>query len=96
MFRRLLNDKSKLVPCLATALVNLFKLGNTSPFKILKKSTIKKIKDFLINKNIPATFHDNLLTFHDSNKKFELKEQHLKIIFIINSMMIISIYRIGN
>ena len=33
-----------------------------------------------INKTIPVTLHDNLLTFRDTNKQFELKGELLKMI----------------
>ena len=32
------------------------------------------------NKTIPVTLHDNLLTFRDTNKQFELKGELLKMI----------------
>ena len=34
----------------------------------------------LINKSIPITLHNNLLTFRDTNKQFELKGDILEII----------------
>ena len=53
---------------------------NTSQFKIVKVSSSSRVKDLLINNSIPITLHDNLLTFRDTSKKFELKGDLSKMI----------------
>ena len=53
---------------------------NTSQFKPVKDSTSNRVDDLKTNKTIPVTLHDNLLTFHDTNKEFELKGELLKMI----------------
>ena len=52
----------------------------TSQFKILKDHNSNKVNDLLIHNSIPITLHDNLLTFRDTNKVFELKGDLLKMI----------------
>ena len=53
---------------------------NSTQFKLLKDSTSNRINDLLIRKSIPVTSQDNLLTFHDTGKVFELKGDLLKMI----------------
>ena len=53
---------------------------NASQFKLVKASNLNRVKDLIINKTIPITLHDNLLTFRDTNKVFELKGDLLKMI----------------
>ena len=44
---------------------------HTSQFKLVKD--MNRINDLLKNKTIPVTLFDNLLTFRDTDKKFELQ-----------------------
>ena len=53
---------------------------NTSQFKLVKDSISNRVIDLKINQTIPVTLHDNLLTFRDTNKQFELKGELLKMI----------------
>ena len=41
---------------------------------------MSRVNDFLINETIPVTLHDNLLNFRDTDKKFELQGDLLKLI----------------
>ena len=52
---------------------------NSSHFKIVKVSNSNRVKDLKINKTIPITLHDNLLTFSDNIKQFELNGDLLKL-----------------
>ena len=52
---------------------------NSSQFKVVKDPSSNRVND-LIRSTIPITSHDNLLTFRDSNKVFELKGDLLKMI----------------
>ena len=54
---------------------------NSTQFKLAKDSSSNRVNDLKINKTIPVTLHDNLLTFRDTNKVFELKGELLKMIF---------------
>ena len=43
---------------------------NTSQFKLVKAHNSNRVKDLLINKSIPITLHDTLLTFRDPMNNF--------------------------
>ena len=53
---------------------------NTTQFKLVKDSTSDRVNDLKINNSIPTTLYNNLLTFRDTGKEFELKEDLLKMI----------------
>ena len=53
---------------------------NSSQFKLVKDPNSNRVNDLLIHNTIPITLHDNLLTFRDTCKEFELKEDLLKMI----------------
>ena len=53
---------------------------NTTQFKLAKYYTSNKVIDLLIQNSIPITLHDNLLTFRDTNKQFELNGDLLEMI----------------
>ena len=53
---------------------------NTTQFKLIKDSSSNRVNDLKINNSIPITLHNNLLTFRDTNKQFELKGDLLKMI----------------
>ena len=52
---------------------------NSTQFKLVKDSNSNRVNDLLIHKTIPITLHDNLLTFRDSGKVFELEAELLKM-----------------
>ena len=53
---------------------------NVSQFNLVKDSSSNRVNDFLKSKTIPVILNGNLLTFSDTNKQFELKEDLLKMI----------------
>ena len=53
---------------------------NSSQFKLVKDPNLNRVNDLLIHNTIPITLHDNLLTFRDTGKEFELKGDLLKMI----------------
>ena len=53
---------------------------NTTQFKLIKDSSSNRVNDLKINNSIPIVLHNNLLTFRDTNKQFELKGDLLKMI----------------
>ena len=53
---------------------------HTSQFKLIKDPNSNRVNDLLINKTIPITLYNNLLTFRDTNKQFELQGDFLKMI----------------
>ena len=48
--------------------------------KLVKDSKSNRVNDLLIHNSIPVTLSDNLLTFRDGGKIFELKVDLLKMI----------------
>ena len=55
-------------------------LENSSQCKLVKDSSSKRVTDLEIHNSKPITLHDNLLTFRDTNKVFELKRDLLEMI----------------
>ena len=53
---------------------------NTTQYKLVKDSNSSRVNDLKINNSIPITLHNNLLTFRDTGKEFELKGDLLKMI----------------
>ena len=76
----ILNDRGKITSYFLSPLSKITNPENTSQYKLVKDSSSKRVNDLLIHKTIPNTLHYNLLTFRDSNKKFELKGVLLKMI----------------
>ena len=75
----ILDDSGILAIYLMCPLSKITNPENTSQFKLVKDSSSKRVNDLLIHNTIPITLHDNLLTFRDSNKQFELKGDLLKM-----------------
>ena len=53
---------------------------NASQYKLLKDSNSNRVNDLKINKTIPITLYNSMLSFRDSGKVFELKGDLLKMI----------------
>ena len=70
----IMNDRGIIASYLISTLSKLTNPENTSQFKLVKDSTSNRGNDLLIHNTIPITLHDNLLSFRDTNKVFELKE----------------------
>ena len=56
----LMNDKGVVAPYLAFSLLNLYKPGNTSQFRLIKDPNSTRMNDFLINGCIPVTLYSNM------------------------------------
>ena len=76
----IMNDRGIISSYLLSPLAKITNPENTTQFKLVKDSSSKRVNDLLIHNTIPITLHDNLLTFHDTNKVFELKGDLLKMI----------------
>ena len=61
-------------------LSKITKPENTSQFNLVKACLSNRVNDLLIKNTIPIILHDNLLTFRDTGKVFELKGDHLKMV----------------
>ena len=92
---------------LATYLMSpLSKITNpeiTSQFNLVKDLNSNRVNDLLIDKTTPVTLYNNLLTFRDTDRKFELQGDLLKMITnesynvdIANSQDRISRYEFAN
>ena len=61
-------------------LSKIFNPENSSQFKLVKDSKLNRVDDLKINKTIPITLYNNLLTFRDTGKEFDLKRDLLMMI----------------
>ena len=69
-----MNDRGIISSYLLSPLAKITNPENTTQFELVKDSSSNRVNDLLIHNTIPITLHDNLLTFRDTNKVFELKE----------------------
>ena len=76
----IMNDRGILATYLMSPLSEITNPENTTQFKLIKDSTSNRVNDLKINNSIPITLYNNLLTFRDTNKQFELKGDLLKMI----------------
>ena len=76
----IMNDRGILATYLMSPLSRITNPENTSQFKLVKDPSSNGVNDLKINNSIPITLHNNLLSFRDTNKQFELKGDLLKMI----------------
>ena len=76
----IMNDRGILATYLMSLLSRITNPENTSQFKLVKDLSSNRVNVLKINKTIPITLYGNLLTFHDTNKQFELKGDLLEMI----------------
>ena len=76
----IMNDRGILATYLMSPLSKITNLENTTQFKLIKDSNSNRVNDLKINNSIPITLYNNLLTFRDTNKQFEIKGDLLKMI----------------
>ena len=75
----ILNDRGLLASYLMSPLYKITNPENTTEFKLVNDHNSNRINDLLIKNTTPISLHDNLLTFRDTNKQFELKGGLLKM-----------------
>ena len=75
-----MNDRSIIATYWLSPLAKITNLENTSQFKLVKDHNSNKVNDLLIKNTIPITLHENLLTFRDTGKTFELKGELSKML----------------
>ena len=75
-----MNDRGIVASYLMSPLSKIANPEITSQFRFVKDSSSNRVIDLLIHNSIPITLHDNLLTFTDTGKVFQLKEDLLKVI----------------
>ena len=76
----IMNDRGILASYLISPLSKITNPENTTQFKLEKDPSSNRVNDLKIHNSIPITLHNNLLTFRDSGKVFELKGELLKMI----------------
>ena len=76
----IMNDRGILAAYLISPLSTIINPENTTQFKLEKDPSSNRVNDLKIHISIPITLHNNLLTFRDSGKVFELKGELLKMI----------------
>ena len=69
----IMNDRSIIASYLMSPLSKLTNPKDTSQVKLLKYLNSNRVKDLSIHNTIPITLYNNLLTFRDTGKIFELK-----------------------
>ena len=77
---KLMNDSALLAFSLMSPLSKVTTPENTSHFKLVKDPNSNRVNDLLLHNTIPVTLYNNLLTFRDTGKKFELQGGLLKLI----------------
>ena len=76
----IMNDRGILASYLMTPLSKITNPENASQLKFVKDSSSNRVNDLLIYNTIPITLYNNLLTFRDTGKDFELTGDLLKMI----------------
>ena len=76
----IMNDRGILASYLIAPLSKITHPENTSQFKLVKDPSSNRVNDLLIHNTIPITLYNNILTFRDTGKEFELKGDLLKMI----------------
>ena len=79
-FLKIMNDKGILASYLMSPLSKMTNPENTSQFKLVKDHNSNRVNDLLLKNTIAITLHNNLITFRDTGRVFELKGDLLKMI----------------
>ena len=76
----LLNDRGVIASCLLSPLSTITNPEYAIQFKLVKVPSSNRVNDLLINKTIPVTLFNKVLTFRDTDKKCEIPGDILKMI----------------
>ena len=74
------NDRGLLASYLMSPLSKIVNLESTIQFKLGKDSSSNRVNDLKIHNSKPFTLRDNLLTFRDTRRVFEIKGDLLEMI----------------
>ena len=74
----IMNDRGIIASYLLSPLAKIFNPENSTQFKLINDSTSDRVNDLKINNSIPITLYNNILTFRDTGKEFELRGDLLK------------------
>ena len=69
----IMNDREILASYLMSPLSKITNPENSTQFKLVKDSSSNRVNDLLIHNTIPITLYNNMLTFRDTGKEFELR-----------------------
>ena len=73
-----MNDRGTLATYWISPLSKITNPEISSQFKLVKDPSSNRVNDLKIHNSIPITLHNNLLTFRDSGRVFELKRNLLE------------------
>ena len=76
----IMKDRDILATYLMSPLSRITNPENTTQFKLVKDANSNRVNDLNINNSIPITLYNNMITFRDTGKEFELKGDLLKMI----------------
>ena len=76
----IMNDRGILATYLMSPLSKVTNPENTTQFKLVKDANSNRVNDLNINNSIPITLYNNMITFRDTGKEFELQGDLLKMI----------------
>ena len=76
----IMNDRGILASYLMSPLSKITNPENSSQFNLVKDSSSNRVNDLKIHNSITITLYDNMLTFRDTIKQFELKGDLLEMI----------------
>ena len=85
----ILNDRCIFATYMMSSLSKITNIENSSQFNLVKDHNSNRVTDLLIKNTIPITLYNNLLTFRDTGKEFELKGDLLKMITTITIKLIL-------
>ena len=76
----IMNDRGIMASYLMSLLSKITNPENTRQFKLVQDFNSNRVNDSKITKTILFTLYNNLLTYRDAGKEFELKDDLLKMI----------------
>ena len=76
----IMNDRGILASYFISPLSKTTNPENANQLKLVKDSKSITVNDLKINKTVPITLYNNMLTFRDTGKEFELRGELLKMI----------------
>ena len=74
------NNRGILASFLIIPLSKITNPENTTQFKLVKDAKSNRVNDLKINKSIPITLYNKMLTFRDTGREFEIKGDVLEMI----------------
>ena len=76
----IMNNRGILASYLMSPLSKITNPENSTQFKLVKDPNSNRVNDLLLKNKIPITLYNNMITFLDTGKEFELKGDLLKMV----------------